>query len=465
MKNWKLSTKILYISCVVLIFFCFSSVAILFRAQSLQATAEMDQVLKNETFGLASLINIDHGTFDFEMSSNFLSQYQQRNPAGFFRFVDLATSQILKESIGAPKIDCMNTTSHESVKYENHEYRVSVYKFRPEVETEAEDAQVEYGPEVCLVVGVDEGPYQATVMNVLFSTIPLLAGIFILLIVVMLFLIQKLTLDLSILSKSLTAANFNATHAFPALPEANTPEVKAVVIKLADLHNQASQVYREMWLFLGRAAHQIKTPVTALQATVEVLLRKDRTKEELLSGLEDVKVATNLLSVLSKKLILSSRISYQEVPELEPINLHEFFTELILLFRSQAESHGIQIKLETTATTSVMGNHFLMTDIFGNLMENAIIYSRKGSHSAISLSWQSRNHQTEIKIADQGIGFPKEVLSSLFQPFIRGDERLIAGSGLGLSIAKKSVQLLRGDIKIVYSTAQGSEILVTLPEI
>ncbi len=465
MKKWKLSTKILWASALVLILFCFASVAILFRAQSLQATEEMSQVLKNESFGLASLINIHHDSFDFEMSSDFLTQYQQRNPNGFFRFLDPTTKQVLKESLGAPTIDCMNSVNHDSVNYNGHKYLIETSKFRPEIETEIIDAPVEYGPEVCLLVGVDEGPYKATVLNVLLSTVPLLVGIFILLIGALLFFVRKLTLDLSILSNSLTATNFNATLAFPSLPEAHTPEVKAVVEKLADLHTQAAEFYREMWLFLGRAAHQIKTPITALQATIEVLLRKDRTKEELLAGLEDVKVATNLLAVLTKKLILSSRISFQQLPKIEPIGLQEFFAQMIQLFRSQADSHGIQIKMEKTTAVSVMGNHFLLADIFGNLIENAIIYSVKGSDSTISISWESKNDSVEIKITDQGPGFPRDVLSSLFQPFIRGDERIIAGSGLGLSIAKKSVQLLRGEISLINSTAQGSQILVTLPRI
>ncbi len=465
MSHWKLSTKILWVSAVVLIIFCFSSVAILFHAQSMQATEEMDQVLNNETFGLASLVNFDHGKFDFEMSSSYLTQYQRRNPTGFFRFFDPASGKILKESIGAPKIDCKGSGSYKSVNYENQIYQIERFNFRPEIETEIENAPIEYGPEICLLVGINEAPFKATAMNVLISTVPLLVGIFILLIGTLLLLVRRLTLDISILTKALSAANFNATYAFPSLPEATTPEVNAVVVKLAELHTQAAEVYRDMWLFLGRAAHQIKTPVAALQATVEVLLRKDRTKEELLVGFEDVQVAINLLSVLTKKLILSSRISYQEISEMETISLQEFFSELIVLFRSKADSNGVQVKLETTLDVSVMGNHFLLNDIFGNILENAIVYSTKGSKAVISISWETINGQVQIKIADQGPGFPQAVLSSLFQPFIRGDERMVAGSGLGLSIAKKSVQLLRGEIHLVNSTAHGSEILVTLPQI
>ena len=464
MKGLKLSTKILLASGFILVVFCLVSVAILFQAQSLQATQEMDQLLKNETLALSVLVNATKsGKFDFEISQVFLSQYKNHNPGGFFRFIDPNGNLVLKESSGAPPVECNENEASKSITVGTQTYRIETRRFRPEIDGELLGSQDYASPLICLVVGIDEFPYKAMVTHTLVVSVPVLVGIFMFLIGVMLILVRRLTRDLSNLTKSLTTADFSATHAFPVLASASTPEVKAVVEKLEDLHLQAANVYREMWLFLGRAAHQIKTPVTAMQATLDVLLRRERSKEELLAGLEDVKLAAALLAVLTKKLISSSRISYQETPPIEIVDLEGFFSELIGLFRSQADEYGVCVKLGSTTSIKVIGNRSLMSDIFGNLIENAIIYSPKGKSANVTVTWSSHGANARIEISDEGPGFPKEVVASLFEPFMRGDERKIAGSGLGLSIAKKSAHLLGGEVELKASTSGGSKIVVTLP--
>jgi signal transduction histidine kinase len=464
MKGLKLSTKILLASGFILVVFCLVSVAILFQAQSLQATQEMDQLLKNETLALSALVNATKsGRFDFEISQLFLSQYKNRNPRGFFRFIDPNGDVVLKESSDAPLVGCNENEASKSITVSARTYRVETRRFRPEIDGELLGSQDYASPFICLIVGIDESPYKAMVIHTLVASVPVLVGIFMLLVGVMLILVRRLTRDLSNLTKSLTTADFSATHAFPVLASANTPEVKAVAEKLEDLHSQAANVYREMWLFLGRAAHQIKTPVTAMQATLDVLLRRERSKEELLAGLEDVKSAAALLAGLTKKLISSSRISYQETPPKEIVDLESFFSELISLFRSQADEYGVRVILGSTTSIKVSCNRSLMSDIFGNLIENAIIYSPKGKCANVTVQWSSHGGNALIEVSDEGPGFPKEVVAALFEPFMRGDERKIAGSGLGLSIAKKSAHLLGGEIELRASTSSGSKIVVTLP--
>lgn len=465
MKNLKLSTKIISVSIFILLIFSLASFGILFRALSNQASGEMDQLLHNETLALSSFVNatVDGEDFEFEMHSKFLSQYHQHNPNSFYRFIDPKNQGILKESLAAPDINCTPDSLNTSVRIADQDFRIETLIFYPEVDSETEKAQSVQTRALCLVVGLKEAPYWKVVSETLRSSIPILISIVVLLVISLLVLISGLTKDLLKLTSALQTANFGGTHAFPVLPKANTEEVKVIVDVLQDLHNQAAEVYREMWLFLGRAAHQIKTPVTAMQATLEVLLRKERTKDELLSGLEDVKSAAALLNGLTRKLISSSRVSFQEAPPKEVVELKKFFTEQIAIFRSQANAKQISIELGTYTEIGVMGNALLMADIFGNLIENAIIYSAKTKGTKIILSWVQVHDKVLIEVADEGPGFPKDIVATLFEPFVRGDEREIPGSGLGLSIAKKSAVLMNGDIELKESTAEGTKIVVTLP--
>ncbi len=463
MKRFKLSTNILLVSIFVLVVFSLASFGILFRALSSQAEGEMDQLLKNESLALSALVNSSAGGhYEFEMHPSFMRQYQQRNPNGFFRFLDKAGT-VLRESIDAPTIGCTDSSSNLNVQLGNEIYRIEALNFSPEFDSEAEESPKSLRLPICLVVGINRSPYWKVLVETLFSSVPILIAIMVLLVTALLFLIRGFTRDLLVLTSALTTANFGGTHAFPVLPKPKTREVKAIVDVLEVLHLQASEVYREMWLFMGRAAHQIKTPVTAMQATLDVLLRKDRTKDELLSGLQDVKSAALLLSGLTKKLISSSRISHQAIPPTETVDLKTFFDDLISLFHYEAESKNVSIVLPSPHSLKVTANRELMSDIFSNLIENAIIYSAKATPSEVSIEWSQMANQVFIQIRDQGPGFPAQVIATLFSPFIRGDERKVAGSGLGLSIAKKSAMILGGDIELSESTTAGSILRVTLP--
>lgn len=465
MRELKLSTKFFLTSGLILILFCFASFGILFYAQTEQAAEEMDFLLRNEALALSALVSTgSDGRFEFEMSPSFSAKYPQRNSGGFFRFVSSSGDSSLKESAGAPQIGCGDETTNMSLRMAGQSVRVRSLRFRPEIDGELNATEQSISPLICLVVGINEGPYHAMVSKTLGTSVPLLIAFVVLLIIVMLVLVRTLTRDLSILTSALTSADFGLTHEFPALPKTNTREVKAVVDKLAVLHLQATDVYREMWLFLGRASHQLKTPVTAMQSTLEVLLRRDRTKDELVTGLTDVLSAATQLGHLTKNLIASSRVSYElSSQQREAIELRGFLLGQVRTFYALAEQHGVVLKTTSDSESIVHGNLFLLTEIFGNLIENAILYSPPGVKSEILISWESDSENVTIVILDHGGGLPHQVMKSLFAPFTRGDESISSGSGLGLFIAKKSARLLSGDVSILETGTTGSRIAVRLP--
>jgi len=461
-----LTNKVFLASGLVLISLGLASFGILYRAQTQLATQEMDTLLENQALSLSTLVSArPNGKFDFEMSTYFFSQFQLLKPHGFFRFVDPQGERVLRDSPGAPALACIPGHSNRDVTVPGQgEYRVKTAEFRPEVDSEVRGAPSFVPPLICLIVGIETSPYRALVWETLRSTLPPLIALVVCLVAVLLFLVRRLTGDLSRLTAALAVADFGLTHAFPILPEAQTLEVEAMVEKLAGLHAQATDVYRQMWLFLGRAAHQMKTPVAAMQATLQVLLRKERSKEELLSGLADVESAASLLAELTQKLISSSRISYQETPADEWIDLHSFFLEQLRLFRSKSEQQGVSMILVTASPLRCFSNSFLLAELFGNLIDNAIQYSPKNRGGQVSVSWASTGSgSVEVVIADQGPGFPDQVKRNLFEPFVRGDERLAPGSGLGLSIANRAAQLLGGSIALKPTHEKGSQVAVCLP--
>lgn len=465
MRLRSLTTRVLAVSGLVLLLFGAATLGLMYRTQRQLSLRAMDSLLSDDAFSLSLLVNsIPDHQFDFELTPLALSNYQSSQTGEFFRFFDMNSGLLLRESIAAPNAQCELTalgSKMSDLKIADRVYRVRTVAFQPEIDEDYKHLPPFPKGQICLIVGVDQATYFGFVHQTLLSAIPLLLILVLLFIGALFIMVRILMQDLTKLNDTLQSADFGATHAFPPLPKAHTQEVKAVVEQLQKLHDQAAQAYQEMWLFLGRAAHQLKTPVAGIQATLQVTLRKDRSKEELLESLNDLGVAANLLTDVTQKLISSSRISYEAIPSPEPIDLGEFFLTQMKIFQTRAEQRGTQLQIEPSPKLSVLGTRALLNEIFGNLIENAILYSKSGG--GISIAWSKQGNHATISVRDNGPGFSENVKASLFKPFVRGDERQVAGSGLGLSIAFKAAQLLNGSIVLKESGPQGSLIYVTLP--
>ncbi len=464
-----LSVRIILASGLTLLGFGATSIGVIYRAQSQLARQAMDSIMSNDSFSLSSLVDTrPDGSFEFEVTPLAMTNFQASQGGEFFRFIDPNSGHVFQESPGSPQLGCGRAapgrTSRQSV-IGDKTYTVLSFVFRPAVEGKSSASQRVEPHWLCLVVGLDELPFRDLVWQTLRPASFMVVLMIVLWLGLLAVIIRILTADLSKLTGALHAADFGATHEFPRLPKAETAEVEAIVEKLEELHSQAAQSYRDMWLFLGRAAHQLKTPVTAIQVSLETLMRRERSKEELLSGLSDVATASGLLTGLTKKLITSSRISYDSRAPLERLDLVFFFADQIAVFRSLAQQRNIDFRIETSDSLEVSASTDLLSEIFWNLIENAIIYSgalpdRRG---AVAVSWVAAGDRAEITVSDTGPGLPESVKASLFVPFVRGDERIESGSGLGLSIAKKAAGLLDGDVVLMESGARGTKLQVRIP--
>jgi signal transduction histidine kinase len=462
-----LGAKILTGTALIISFFSATTFVVLYNSESRLTVKEMETYLSSEANMLSSGITENRdGTIDFEFSTYFLAQYDKHEPQRFFRFFPSQSLKPIYESGNAPLVSCSNNRKvlFSDFSVNSKTYRVLQYYFQPASdEAESSIGAVE-NPWVCLVVGIDKGPYQNLVAATLFSIAPVFGGMLFLTLALLWYLVRRFTSDLSGLRVALEKNEFRATYAFPDLPQARTIEVDAINSKLHSLHRQAAQVYQEMWLFMGRAAHQLKTPVTAINATIDVLLRKERSRDELLLGLGDIQFGIKQLVSLTEKLLSSSRIAYQlesRSDEFVVISLQEFFSEQVAFFRARGEQRRVTLEILPSPAAYVRATRALLLELFGNLLENAIIYTVEDS--AVEVRWLITEYQVVVSITDCGSGFSIEALNHIFDPFVRGDERLSGGSGLGLSIANRVAQGLEGEIRVASSGTQGSEIKVTLP--
>jgi signal transduction histidine kinase/ActR/RegA family two-component response regulator len=219
---------------------------------------------------------------------------------------------------------------------------------------------------------------------------------------------------------------------------------------------RAEQSERFKQQFLTNMSHEIRTPMNAVMGMTNLLLQKQpRTDQEpYLSGMQ--KSAENLLHIINDILDLS-KIEAGKI-EIEKIDfsLQEVAGQVEQILQLKAVEKDLQLLFEVDPAIPVLlGDPVRLYQVLMNLVGNAIKFTEKGSvHLAIQR--MPTNDSSEIipiqfKVADTGIGIPKEKLETVFEDFQQAsssDSRKYGGTGLGLTISKQLVELLGGSIAI-----------------
>lgn len=223
--------------------------------------------------------------------------------------------------------------------------------------------------------------------------------------------------------------------------------------------------FAELKRFTGDASHELRTPLTALRTVGEVGLRGDPDVRALRETIGSMLEEAQRLDVLIDSLLTLARLESGEaslqretvaVPEL----IHEVHDSLAVL---AAEKHQ-RVELQAPAGLTVVSDRILLRQALLNIAHNAIRHSPPNGEISIHAA-NERGHIV-IQIADQGGGIAPEHRERIFERFYRIDKarsRADGGYGLGLAIAKWSIERLGGRIELESAVGQGSRFRVVLP--
>lgn len=216
--------------------------------------------------------------------------------------------------------------------------------------------------------------------------------------------------------------------------------------------------------FTADASHELRTPLTAMQAEIEVSLRDKKmtvaeARELLESNLEEV----NKLQELSNNLLM---LANQETDSFTPRPV------MIDVFLKDAIAHTAKAAAERTIVVDnqakslrVMGTKDGLAQLSTILLDNAIKYSPE--KSTITLKTATKGNNALISFVDKGHGIKPEDLPHIFDRLYRADQsrnkKKVAGFGLGLSIAKKIVELHKGAIDVTSDVGKGSTFTIRIP--
>jgi len=217
--------------------------------------------------------------------------------------------------------------------------------------------------------------------------------------------------------------------------------------------------------FLNIVSHEMKTPLTAINAHLGVLddLKTNLNEQELLS-LGAIKRNNYLLKTLIDNILELSRIESGNFElNLSNINLERIIMEVKSNLEILSEKKGLQLMINVGKLPEVFADEMRIREILNNLISNSIKFTDKGW---IKVGAEKKDNHVVIRVIDTGIGIPKNKMNNLFQKFYQVDSsigRRYGGTGLGLAITKQLIELQGGKINVKSVYGKGSTFSVLLP--
>lgn len=221
--------------------------------------------------------------------------------------------------------------------------------------------------------------------------------------------------------------------------------------------------------FVASAAHELRSPLAAVRASVEVALNLPRTNEEYVELLTDVvEEFSRLGSLVDRLLLLAEGDAGQINAAGHTSRLEKVVRESVDMFQGVAESRGVELNLLRLDAAIVPGDEFHLRQVVRNLLDNALKFTPSPGQVRVELKADARRCQVELRVADEGSGIAAEDLPHVFERFYRGDKSRQRGPskfglGLGLSICYTLVRALEGDIRVESRLGAGTTFTVLLP--
>jgi len=240
-------------------------------------------------------------------------------------------------------------------------------------------------------------------------------------------------------------------------------ELKDSYEELKLTYSKLQELYKIKDNFLSNISHELRTPLTAVIGYTELML-DEKLSEKQRHMTEIVFRNSKRLSRLIKGLLDSQLIESRNIHLAgEMVVINEIIATVVEDMKNMAASKNIPIKIDIPDTLVVEGDIERLTQVFSNLVDNAIKFTISGE---INIRGEMDNQKAHIQITDTGIGIPKDRLDKIFDRFYQIDSskvRKYGGTGLGLWISKNIIEAHGGRIW-AESKNSGSTFHVLLPK-
>jgi signal transduction histidine kinase len=214
--------------------------------------------------------------------------------------------------------------------------------------------------------------------------------------------------------------------------------------------------------FLSRASHELRTPLNAILGFAQLLDRDLKDQPAHASVTPILSGGRHLATLVDEVLDISRIESGSMVIHPVPVTTTTIVNEVMSLYRAEANQLGIALSANVEAA-SVQADPTRLRQVLINLVDNALKYNRPGGRVSVSGRVEPGQSRYRIDVDDTGRGIDSVDLPRLFTPFERLGEGRIKGTGLGLTVSKKLVEAMGGDMGAQSQAGKGSCFWLHLP--
>lgn len=237
--------------------------------------------------------------------------------------------------------------------------------------------------------------------------------------------------------------------------------------ELSEALNKEKELNEIKSRFVSMASHEFRTPLSTVLSSAALLSKYTRTddQEKRDKHIKRIKDSVMHLNVLLDDFLSLEKLEEGHIKAIPaPFASKEFLEEVVDEIKPLTKK-GQQIHSDYSGAVEVISDKRLLKNILINLLSNAIKFSREEGHIWLQVSNASGGN-LHLSVRDEGIGISEEDQQHLFSSFFRGSNAMnIEGTGLGLHIVKRYVDLLKGTVWLDSSLDRGTTITVELPSV
>ncbi len=242
-------------------------------------------------------------------------------------------------------------------------------------------------------------------------------------------------------------------------------EIGRLADSFDDLLARLEEAFARERQFISDASHELKTPLTSINANAQLLARwGDRDETVRRESLETIAAETAALArIVTGMLTLARADSGDDIPK-ELVDLNAIAADAVAAGASRAKEKGLHLGLQTSkGPAAILADASLLRQLAANLIDNAIKFTPEGR---VDISVRREANDVVLEVKDTGPGIDPDELPLVFDRFYRADKsrnREVPGTGLGLAIVRSIARVHGGTVEAASPPAGGTEFVVRLP--
>jgi two-component system, OmpR family, sensor kinase len=246
------------------------------------------------------------------------------------------------------------------------------------------------------------------------------------------------------------------------------PLIGARQDELADLGRKFDRMAERLQESMSRqkrllhdVSHEVRSPLARLQAAVGLLRQKTSTEETTVVRIEE---EIGRIDHLVGDLLDLSRIEAGDLAEeVQEVDLHELVSQVVADANFEIQSSGRKVVWTKQAAATLRGRPAMLHIAFENIVRNALKHAPESAIVTLETTVDAARSRYSFVVLDSGPGVPAEELPELFTPFFRSERASSEGYGLGLAIARRSVEAHGGTIRAENRPSGGLSVEIVLP--